>query len=87
MGPLFSHAKWTCDLAIKWTQRLKSTGKSLHFSRSAVRVRILSTPRRALPSDTELRARHVVGNLSAFQENTFLEHGIRKQKLWSWSRP
>ena len=36
MGPLFSHAKWTCDLAIKWTQRLKSTGKSPHFSRSTV---------------------------------------------------
>ena len=48
MGPLFSHAKWTCELAIKWTQRQKSTGKSpwtvVHFSRSTVRVRILSTP-------------------------------------------
>ena len=36
MGPLFSHAKWTCELAIKWTQRQKSTGKSPHFSRSTV---------------------------------------------------
>ena len=26
MGPLFSHAKWTSELAIKWTQRQKSTG-------------------------------------------------------------
>ena len=36
MGPLFSHAKWTCELAIKWTQRQKSTGKSPLFSRSTV---------------------------------------------------
>ena len=36
MGPLFSHAKWTCELAIKWTQRQKSTGKSPHFSGSTV---------------------------------------------------
>ena len=36
MGPLFSHAKWTCELAIKWTQRQKSTGKSPHFSRYTV---------------------------------------------------
>ena len=36
MGPLFSHAKWTCELAIKWTQRQKFTGKSPHFSRSTV---------------------------------------------------
>ena len=36
MGPLFSNAKWTCELAIKWTQRQKSTGKSPHFSGSTV---------------------------------------------------
>ena len=47
MGPLFSHAKWTCELAIKWTQRQKSTGKSPHFSGSTVhgpRPHFIDTP-------------------------------------------
>ena len=48
MGPLFSHAKWTCELAIKWTQRQKSTGKSPHFSGSTVhgpRPHFIDTPK------------------------------------------
>ena len=36
MGPLFSYAKWSCELAIKWTERQKCTSKSPHFSGSTV---------------------------------------------------
>ena len=81
MGPLFSHAKWTCELAIKWTQRQKSTGKSPHFSGSTVhgpRPHFIDTRVRAKKKN--FSPHPTLNCLRIKAVSTFLRHSKRENK-------